>query len=118
VFDPVEMLHDAAPAGPLVCNCARPLLTEDTCLRCGRPPALVLAPAQPLPERQIDWSRVQVLRAFEAFMFFRGRAPVPADWSKRMDNWPPLETVEAMFGSVEAAVAAARPERRRTNAMD
>ena len=44
-------------------------------------------------------------------MFFRGRAPVPADWSKRMDDWPPLETVEAMFGSVEAAAAAARPER-------
>ncbi len=115
MFETVEMLHGAAPAGPRVCNCTRLLLTEDTCLRCGRPPALVLAPAEPPPKRQVEWGRAQVLRAFEAFMFFRGRAPVPADWSKRMDHWPPLETVEAMFGSVEAAAAAARPERSRTN---
>ena len=117
VLEPVEMLPAAAPAGPRVCNCARPLLTEDTCLRCGLAFALVLAPAEPAPERQIDWSRVQVLRAFEAFMFFRGRAPVPADWSKRMDNWPPLETVEAMFGSVGTPRPAPPRDRRGVRPM-
>jgi len=61
------------------------------------------------------WTRPQVIRAFEAFAFFRSRAPVVADWSRRIDNWPPLETVQEMFGSVEAAAAAAGLERGRAD---
>jgi hypothetical protein len=34
-----------------------------------------------------------------------------ADWSRRVDDWPPLEAVEALFGTVEAAVQAAGLER-------
>jgi hypothetical protein len=48
-----------------------------------------------------------VARAFQAFAFFRGRAPVEADWSRRMNDWPPLEAVLGLFGSVEAAAEAA-----------
>jgi hypothetical protein len=44
----------------------------------------------------------------EAFAFFRGRAPVRADWNARMpDDWPPLEVVTGLFGSVSGAVRAA-----------
>jgi hypothetical protein len=54
------------------------------------------------------------MRAIRAFAFFRGRAPVPSDWSQRMADWPPRATVEALFGSVEAAarVAGVLPDRR------
>jgi hypothetical protein len=90
-----------------ICNCERPLLTEETCLRCGRPPSLMPEPAGQLPQRQMTWSRTHIARAFQAFAFFRGRAPVAADWSKRIDDWPPLEVVEALFGSVEVAIQAA-----------
>jgi hypothetical protein len=109
------MMHGAAPAHAPVCNCARPLLNDGTCLRCGRPPAT--EPGRPEPaggafeQAATNWTRARILRAFEAFAFFRGRAPVVADWSRRMDNWPPREAVEAMFGSVAAACAAAGLER-------
>lgn len=52
-----------------------------------------------------EWTQPGVIRALRAFAFFRGRAPVAADWSGRMgDDWPRLETVLGLFGSVEAAV--------------
>jgi hypothetical protein len=52
-----------------------------------------------------------VVRAIRAFTFFRGRPPVPADWNGRLlQGWPPREIVEALFGSVPAAVQAARVE--------
>jgi hypothetical protein len=54
------------------------------------------------------WSRSGVVRALSAFAFFRGRVPVHADWNQRMDGWPSLETVELLFGSLEAATRAAR----------
>jgi hypothetical protein len=54
-----------------------------------------------------------VIRALKAFAFFRGRPPVLADWSGRMgDDWPGLETVRGLFGSVEAAVRVAGIEER------
>jgi hypothetical protein len=59
----------------------------------------------------MTWSRAHIARAFQAFAFFRGRAPEAADWTRRMDEWPPLEAVEALFGTVEAAVAAAGLQR-------
>jgi hypothetical protein len=104
-----------ALAHPLVCRCARPLLSDDTCLRCGRAPALVFEPADPPQGEPVTWTRAQVTRAIEAFAFFRGRPPVAADWSLSADNWPPLETVEAMFGTIAAAVAAAGVERSATD---
>ena len=58
-------------------------------------------------QHKITWTRPAVLRAIKAFAFFRGRAPVPADWNQRMADWPPRATVEALFGSVEAAARAA-----------
>jgi hypothetical protein len=106
------MSPSTGPVRPRPCRCERPLLDDETCLHCGRPPARVAAPAPQSPELVLTWTRAHVARAFEAFAFFRGRAPVVADWSRRMENWPPLETVEAIFGSVEAAVAAAGLERR------
>jgi hypothetical protein len=56
-----------------------------------------------------------VARAIEAFVFFRGRLPVAADWNGRMANWPPLEAVERLFGSLEAAAQAAVLERSHTD---
>lgn len=35
---------------------------------------------------------------------------MPADWSQRMADWPPRATVEALFGSVEAAAREAGVE--------
>jgi hypothetical protein len=109
------MVSGAAPVPAPVCNCARPLLNDGTCLRCGRRPATPERPLEPTGSADEDsrtsWTRARILRAFEAFAFFRGRAPVVADWSRRMDNWPPLEAVDAMFGSVAAACAAAGLER-------
>ena len=57
------------------------------------------------------WTRAGVVRAIRAFAFFRGRAPTRQDWHGRMpDDWPPVETVERLFGSVGAAVSAAELE--------
>ncbi len=69
---------------------------------------IAAVPLTPPRVRQtITWTPPAVLRAIRAFAFFRGRAPVPADWNKRMADWPPRATVEALFGSVEAAARAA-----------
>jgi hypothetical protein len=68
-------------------------------------------PEAPLSRRRVrqkvTWTRPAVMRAIRAFAFFRGRAPVPGDWNQRMADWPPRATVEALFGSVEAAARAA-----------
>jgi hypothetical protein len=92
----------------------------DTCIRCGRAPVVLPAAARsPRPERrQIAWTRPGVVRAIRAFAFFRGRMPTRSDWQGRMpDDWPPVKTVELLFGSVGAAVSAAdvepRPPQRR-----
>ena len=68
-------------------------------------------PLQSLPPapRKVTWTRPGVARAMQAFAFFRGRPPMAADWNQRMANWPSLETVEALFGSLEAANRAATP---------
>jgi hypothetical protein len=95
-----------------VCICDRPLLADETCLRCGRSPALVPTLGTPLSDRPITWTRARVARAFRAFAFFRGRAPVVADWSRRIDDWPPLDAVERLFGTLEAAAEAAGMPRR------
>jgi hypothetical protein len=108
------MVHGAAPVPAPACNCARPLLNDGTCLRCGRPPATEgrgEGAGGVFDRTPTSWTPARILRAFEAFAFFRGRPPVAVDWSRRMDNWPPLEAVEAMFGSVAAACAAAGLEK-------
>jgi hypothetical protein len=77
---------------------------------CGRP--LILQPEPAVARRPAakahDWTEAGVIRALRAFAFFRGRAPVPEDWNGRMGNdWPQLETVVGLLGSVEAAVRVA-----------
>jgi hypothetical protein len=53
-----------------------------------------------------------------AFAFFRGRAPLREDWHKRMpDDWPALETVEGLFGSLDAATRAAGVAPPRSSAV-
>jgi hypothetical protein len=69
-------------------------------------------PRRPRRKKQA-WTRAGVVRAIRAFTFFRGRPPVPADWNgRRQEGWPPRETVEALFGSVPAALQAAGVERQ------
>ncbi len=99
------------PARARLCGCEHPLLDAETCLRCGRPRTLAPEPLESLPpaRRKVTWTRPGVARAISAFAFFRGRPPIAADWNQRMANWPPLETVEALFGSLEAANRAATP---------
>ena len=97
---------------PRICSCDRPLLADETCLRCGRAPAFAPQLPTPASERPVTWTRARVARAFKAFAFFRGRAPVPADWGRRVDDWPPLEAVERLFGTLEAATEAAGIQRR------
>jgi len=80
---------------------------------CGRP--LILQPepeVEPRPAaKPADWTQPGVIRALRAFAFFRGRAPVREDWNGRMgDDWPRLETVLRLFGSVDAAVRVAGVE--------
>jgi len=73
------------------------------------------AAVRPTAAKTYDWTQAGVIRALKAFAFFRGRPPVPADWSGRMgDDWPRLETVQGLFGSVEAAVRVAGVEGRAT----
>jgi hypothetical protein len=107
----VAVLPERQPLTARTCQCERPLLSDDTCLRCGRSLALVSDPAAPEAQRKPAWTRSSVERALQAFAFFRGRAPVEADWSRRMNDWPPLEAVEGLFGSVEAATEAAGLQR-------
>jgi hypothetical protein len=99
-----------APRSPRRCRCERPVLDDESCLLCGRP--LILLPEPAVVRRRAakthDWTQAGVIRALKAFAFFRGRPPVPADWSGRMgDDWPGLETVQGLFGSVEAAIRVA-----------
>src|SRR5918998_5117056 len=105
------------PGGARLCRCAHPLLDDDTCLRCGREPSVAPPPLSQAPKpRQIEWTRPGVVRALRAFAFFRGRSPRHADWQKRLpDDWPELETVETLFGSLEAAsrTAGIYPDRLR-----
>jgi hypothetical protein len=99
-----------APRPARQCRCDRSVLDGESCLLCGRsvvslPEALkVRRPAA----KSEAWTQQGVIRALKAFAFFRGRAPVQEDWSGRMANdWPRLETVLALFGSVEGAVRVA-----------
>jgi hypothetical protein len=101
------VLPERQPLTARTCTCERPLLSEDTCLRCGRLLTLVGDTTAPAARREPAWTRASVERAFQAFAFFRGRAPVEADWSRRMNDWPPLEAVQSLFGRVEAAAKAA-----------
>ena len=92
------------------CRCERPVLDGESCLLCGRPlkslPETRGAPRRPV--RKDPWTHQGVIRAIRAFAFFRGRAPVQADWNGRMaEDWPRLETVLGLFGSVEQATQAA-----------
>jgi hypothetical protein len=108
-FSGVLSAMSTEPARARLCQCEHPLLDGETCLRCGRAPS-VIAPEPLSPPRvrqKITWTRPAVMRAIRAFAFFRGRAPVPSDWNQRMADWPPRATVEALFGSVEAAARAA-----------
>lgn len=99
----------AQPAPARQCRCQHPLLDGDTCLRCGR--STSVRPDEPLfgsLRSRTRWTRRGVVRTFRAFAFFRGRAPVRADWRPGMGtDWPALETVEELFGSLEAATLAA-----------
>ena len=104
-----------APLSARRCRCQRPVLDGESCLLCGRP--LILLPEPAVARRTAakahDWTQAGVIRALKAFAFFRGRPPVPDDWSGRMgDDWPGLETVQGLFGSVEAAVRVAGVEGR------
>jgi hypothetical protein len=96
------------------CRCERPVLNGESCLLCGRLILLPEPPAvRPTAPRTNEWTQAGVVRALKAFAFFRGRPPMRADWSGRMgDDWPGLETVQSLFGSVEAAVRVAGIEGR------
>ena len=99
------------PQPARLCGCERPLLDVETCLRCGRLPALLRLAAAPAPPaaRRIVWTRSRVVRAIRAFAFFRGRSPGPADWDAPVpEDWPAIGTVEGLFGSLHSALAAAR----------
>jgi hypothetical protein len=92
------------------CRCERPVLDGESCLLCGRPLITLPEPnvVRPPVAKAHAWTQPGVIRALRAFAFFRGRAPVRADWSGRMgDDWPELATVLGLFGSVEAAVRVA-----------
>jgi hypothetical protein len=104
-----------SPRAARRCRCEHPLLDGESCLLCGRPLVSVPEPTgvqRPLA-RTHDWTQPGVIRALRAFAFFRGRPPVPADWNGRLgDDWPRLETVIDLFGSVEGAVRVAGIESR------
>jgi hypothetical protein len=93
-----------------LCRCHQPLQDEDGCLRCGRWLSVGPEPEPPpwrLPRRE-RWTRAGVIRAIRAFAFFRERTPVRADWNGSLDHdLPSLSTVEALFGSLVAALHAA-----------
>jgi hypothetical protein len=99
------------PEPARLCTCERPLLLDaETCLRCGRLPALVAPAAVPAPPagRTIVWTRARVVRAIRAFRSFRGRSPGPADWGAPVpDDCPAIGTVEGLFGSLDSALEAA-----------
>ena len=103
-----------------LCRCERPLLDGETCLRCGRAPTVLPEPplARPHATRKITWTRPGVVRALRAFAFFRGRAPASGDWKQRLGgDWPPLHTVERLFGSLDEAILAAGMEPRESHAV-
>src|SRR3954469_19416505 len=109
--DRFPMSPNRGPFRARICRCDRPLLTDETCLRCGRAPAVLPEPSAEAPKPEVTWSRRHVAHAFQSFAFFRGRGPVVADWSRRMDDWPPLDAVETLFGTLGAALQAEGLER-------
>jgi hypothetical protein len=94
------------------CGCPEPWRDDETCLRCGHrvPPATRSAPRT--RRSVIDgnpWTPAGIVRALRAYEFFVGRAPTTTDWSFEEDaGWPSATTVVRLFGSFEAALAAAR----------
>jgi hypothetical protein len=88
------------------CNCTRPLWDGETCVRCGR--TIYRASQRAQTPRKTAWTRAGVNRAIRAFVFFRGRAPMVADWEAGMDpQWPTLDVVHELFGSLPAAIESA-----------
>jgi hypothetical protein len=89
-------------------------------MRCGRAPADSLEDgSQFRPRRMISWTHARVLRAIRVFGFFQGRAPGRRDWhGPQARDWPPIEIVESLFGSVTAAVRAAGLEPDPSGALD
>jgi hypothetical protein len=70
-----------------------------------------LAPPARRTRRTRTWTRAGVLRAIRTFTFFHARPPVPSDWNGRApEEWPSIETVETLFGSLPAAVRAANTD--------
>jgi hypothetical protein len=100
----------AAAALARPCRCARPMWDGESCVRCGR-----VIYGAPVPEqaawttpRSDPWTRAAVIRALRAFVFFRDRPPVAADWEPGLGpEWPTLPVVVGLFGSLPAALAAA-----------
>jgi hypothetical protein len=97
----------AALARP--CCCTRPLWDGESCIRCGR---IIYGAPEPEPApwvqpRKDPWTRAGIVRALRAFAFFRGRAPIPADWESGLGpDWPSLPIVVQSFGSLPAALQA------------
>ena len=103
------------------CQCSRPLWDGESCVSCGR--IVYGAPERERPPwrepRKDPWTRAGVIRAVNAFAFFRGRPPTPADWDAGLGpDWPDLRTVQLLFGSlpaaIEAAMLIARPDHMRS----
>jgi hypothetical protein len=92
------------------CACSRPLRDDDSCLRCGR--WLPQADVGFVPRRRRSgvnpWTAAGVTRALRAHRFFVGRLPAASEWPVDDDNdVPGRRTVAALFGSFDAALAAA-----------
>ena len=88
------------------CNCTRSLWDGETSVHCGR--TIYRASQREQTPRKTAWTRAGVNRAIKAFVFFRGRAPMVADWEAGMDpQWPTLDVVHELFGSLPAAIESA-----------
>jgi hypothetical protein len=101
----------ALPALGTRCRCEHPLVDADTCIRCGRFPTVAPRPAVPVAGQRSAWTRAGAIRVVRAFTFFRGRPPAPSDWAVPMGpDWPPLEVVQELFGSLETLLRASRSD--------
>jgi len=101
------------PGRARACRCETPWRSEDTCARCGHslpgPAGATPTGSSPPPRSTAGrWTRAGVVRALRTYTFFVGRAPTPTDWSFEDDSErPSVKTVISVFGSFDAAVAAA-----------
>ena len=68
-------------------------------------------PPPPAPKSRMKWTRERIIAALQAWAWEHGAAPNATDWRQAAPEYPCFATVYPLFGTWDAALAAAGLER-------